>query len=394
MIKFEFAFFDCDDPDHKFHACDITASKEPAIRNFTEMISELRAAEPDLKILCYNVFTTDLSWIGAVVKYRPGYAVSPWWAYHADYVYCGDPRASEIASEQLQKSVVYYTDAMISQMRKALMPYDYIDDHGTMCANTGTIYYLGKATLRDSWIMNLSRGSRKLHFYGDLGLLDDGDRAFLKETEKVFDKISRKEFNTEPILSDPADGEPYGYETSDGAEGIVTVVNPSTSEKTVNISLGAWADGKNVIIAPWYADNEIIKTSEYKRIVKVFQTELKPQSAVSYKWALGDPADQGQRLRLELNANECVSLTVPDKARALSLSFKTPDGSPVRTATGIPDGIELEYDKEYLTPAADCKPWSGLSWTVLKRTERRGASLLKIENKSGRKIVILYREEG
>lgn len=169
MIKFDFAFFDCDDPDHKFHACGGAESKEPAIRNFTEMIRELREAEPDLKILCYNGFTTDLSRIGSVIADRSGYAVSPWWAYFVDYVYCGDPRASEIPSEQLDRSMIYYTDAMIKQMRNALLPFDFTDDSGTMCANTGTGYYLGKAALRDGRIMSLSRGGRKLHYYGDPG---------------------------------------------------------------------------------------------------------------------------------------------------------------------------------------------------------------------------------
>lgn len=391
MIKFDFAYFDCDNPEHEFHAKGGVESKEPAIRNFIEMIRELRAAEPELKILCYNRFTTDLSWIGSVIKDRSGYAVSPWWAYYVDYVYCGDPRASEIPSEQLDKSIIYYTDAMIKQMRDALLPFDFIDDSGVMCANTGTIYYLGKATLRDGWIMSLCRGSRKLHFYGDLGLLDNTDRAFMKEAEKTFDKISGQRFNTEFILSDPASGKPYGYSTSDGAEGIITVVNPSLSCETVNISLDEWADGKNVKIKPWYSDNEIHIASKYKNILKVFQTVVKPQSVTSFKWSV-DNKDGGQYLRLTLSQGDGVSIPVSDKTQTVYISFQNPDKTPLRTLAGIPDGVTLEYDAEYLKQLPEKRPWSGLSWVVLKRTDRSGETTCKIENQSSQKIVVLWKE--
>ena len=76
------------------------------------MVDHLHAVLPDLKILCYNGWTTDLDWIGSV-KEKSGYAISPYWCKHVDYLYCGDPRPSEISSADLSNSIVYYTDAMI-----------------------------------------------------------------------------------------------------------------------------------------------------------------------------------------------------------------------------------------------------------------------------------------
>ena len=391
MIKFDFAYFDCENPDHKFHACGGAESKEPAIRNFIEMIRELREAEPELKILCYNGFTTDLSWIGSVVKSRSGCAVSPWWAYFVDYVYCGDPRASEIPSQQLDKSIIYYTDAMIKQMRDALLPFDFIDDSGTMCANTGTIYYLGRATLRDSWIMNIARGSRKLHFYGDLGLLEAEDRDFLQKAEKTFDKISGARFYTDLILADPASGQPYGYSTTDGIEGVVTVVNPSDTKKTVNIALDEWADGRSVKIRTWYADQKIRTAAKYTDIIKVFQTELGPQSVTSFKWTVGQ--SRGDRyLRIVLSDNDRVSVPVPDGVRSVYITFQAPDETPLRTLSGIPDGITLEYDTKRFKPMPEKRPWSGLSWAVLKKTGKPGDTVCTLENKSGKKTVVLWKE--
>ena len=391
MIKFDFAYFDCENPEHKFHACGGAESKEPAIRNFIEMIRKLREAEPELKILCYNGFTTDLSWIGSVIEGRSGYAVSPYWAFYVDYVYCGDPRASEIPSENLDKSIICYTDAMIKQMRDALLPFDYIDDSGTMCANTGTIYYLGKATLRDGWIMSLSRGSRKLHFYGDLGLLDHTDRVFLHEAEKMFDKISEKRYDTEFILADPASGKPYGYSTSDGVDGIITVVNPSSSDETVNISIDEWADGKNVKIRRWYSDNEIHTGTAYKNTVKVFQTEVKPQSVTSFFWTVDNGCYDGQ-LRIVLSPGERVSIPVSDKAQTVSVSFQNPDKTPIRTLAGIPDSLTLEYDTKALKQIPEKRPWSGSSWVVLKKTDKSGVAVCTLENKGSQKVVVLWKE--
>ena len=49
MIKFDFAYFDCDNPEHKFHARGGAESKEPAIRNFIEMIKEFITLMKNLK---------------------------------------------------------------------------------------------------------------------------------------------------------------------------------------------------------------------------------------------------------------------------------------------------------------------------------------------------------
>lgn len=66
----------------------------------------------------------------------------------------------------LDKSLLHYTDCMREQFRDALFPTEAIDDHGTMLGNTGTIYYLGRRTLRDSYMLNIVRGTRSGTFMG------------------------------------------------------------------------------------------------------------------------------------------------------------------------------------------------------------------------------------
>lgn len=68
------------------------ASKEPGVRRFIERLSELRGRYPDLRVLAYNGFTTDLSFIGSVDPNRRGLAVSPFWAQAVDYSFtAGSP---------------------------------------------------------------------------------------------------------------------------------------------------------------------------------------------------------------------------------------------------------------------------------------------------------------
>ena len=117
------------------------------------MTERLKELNPELKIICYNGWTTELDWIGSV-KEKRGFAVSPYWGRSVDYVYCGDPRPSEIPTRRLEDSIVYYTDAMIRNFYDALMPFSIIDDHGTMIGDTSTIYRLGKALFRCGWLMN------------------------------------------------------------------------------------------------------------------------------------------------------------------------------------------------------------------------------------------------
>lgn len=393
MIKFDFAYFDCENPEHTFHAKGGVESKEPAIRNFIEMIRELRMIEPDLKILCYNGFTTDLSWIGSVVQDRKGYAVSPWWAYDVDYVYCGDPRASELPSDHLHKSLIYYTDAMIWQMRNSALPFDSIDSHGVMCANTGTIYYLGSAPFRDHWVMDISRGSRKLHFYGDMSLLKPEDHLFLKHTEDIFDKISSKAFETEFILQNPMVGKPYGYSTSDGTQGLITIVNPSNSTEIVNVSLDEWENCSKVKIGLWYAENEIQTEPVYSHITQTFQVQVGPQSIQSYWWTKERNENCQQCLRLNLAPKESIQFPVSDKVQMFSISFLNPDGTPIRTGDGLPEDIILEYDSGQLKFVSPKQLWSGISWILLKRSDKPAEkTFCKLTNKSQKKIIVQWKE--
>jgi hypothetical protein len=58
----------------------------------------------------------------------------------------------------------------------------------------------------------------------------------------------------------------------------------------------------------------------------------------------------------------------------------------------VPEEISLEYDGDLLKPLPDRRLWSGTSWVMLKRTEKKGGAVCTFENKSDRTVVILWEE--
>ena len=115
----------------------------------------------------------------SAVKPLSGFAVSPYWSSLLDYVYCGDPRPSDSAFCGFSDSVAHYSDCMTANHVDSCFPLTNTDDHGTMVGVTDTIYGQGRSTFRRALLSNMMRGTMKLHFYGDVRLLDDGDEVLV-----------------------------------------------------------------------------------------------------------------------------------------------------------------------------------------------------------------------
>ena len=240
MIKFDFAYFECCNSAHQNHSGEHLESKEPAIRNFINVLDKVRREEPEMTVLAYNGFTAGLEWIGSVYERRQGYAISPWWCLYIDYLYCGDPRPADFAADLLNHSITAYTDAMIYQFRQALIPFEFIDDHGSMVASTATMYWLRRRGMRDYLLMNVMRTTCKIHFYGDIHEVTHEDVDFLKWcNEKALD-IETKQMHNSFILGNPLRGEVYGYSITNGREGYIVLSNPTGEVRRSLLSLDEW----------------------------------------------------------------------------------------------------------------------------------------------------------
>ena len=381
LIKLDFAYFECKNPAHG-HSTDFVESKEKSIANFIRMTERLRQLDPALKIICYNGWTTELDWIGSVKK-KSGFAVSPYWSRAVDYVYCGDPRPSEIASPELADSLVYYTDAMIRNFYDALMPFGGIDDHGTMIGDTSTIYKLGKKLFRCVWLMNAMRGSGKLHLYGKTDLLDDSDAEYLRLIGGVFDEICSGSYDTSCILGDPRKGEVYGYSVSEGDMGYAVILNPTTCSQRFALTLPEWENCAVTV-------ERILENGEKKggkcRTFGGYSDELSPNGYRLIRWKRDAQPFCGGKLVLDAHSE----LVLPTEGRDVSLRFEH-NGLPLRSLRGYPADLTVTDGNKALKSTVGTDIWSGISWLYFPR---QGAEELHICYDGDENIVVTYSLEG
>ena len=354
MLKLDFAYFECFNPAHN-HSTNFTESKEKAVKNFLRMIEKLKKIEPELIIVCYNGWTTSLDWIGSICD-RNGYAISPYWTEYLDYLYCGDPRPSELVSEKLENSVVWYTDAMIRTFRESAMPFDAIDDHGTMLGGTATLYRLGTKMFRQGVILDVMRGSKKMHLYGDVSELNDADLAYFGKVEGVYDQMMAKGYETAFVGGDARKGEVYGYSADNGVEGYVILVNPTSTEKTFILQLPQW---KNIgVKATWKIMNGEWNDGNWQEFGEAIPVNLTANGYVLIEWC-SVPAVKTLDKVTMLPGDKLV-LNVLGK-KGLQLEFMK-DGVPLRTFKGLPEGFIVYADGKQVEQNIQDGIWSGCSW--------------------------------
>ena len=381
LLKFDFAYFDCENPAHASHSALLSESKEKGVRHFVEMLEALRREEPELVVLAYNGFTTRLDFIGSVEEHG-GYACSPWWATLLDYVYCGDPRPSEIAAPSLAKSILFYTDAMVRDFQTSLFPLDQIDDHGTMVGNTGTIYWLGRETLRDSLILNILRGGGKFHLYGDLQLLDEGDKDYVAWAYRIYEEVRGRNMTTVTVGGNPALREPYGYVSSDGERGFAVLVNPAGEERDFTLACPEWRAGARVRGAV-LCRSGVVGEEPFK-IFRALTLPLAPEEVVTLSWTVSGSAPLG--VCTTVDAGRTLECAVASPAAAVS--FYHEDGSVWRTLRGLPEGVRITAGGRPAGISVQVDVWSGVSWVYVP--EARGR--LEVHNESKRPVRLRVEE--
>ena len=392
MLKFDFAFFQCDNPAHEFHSQRRTLSKEPGVRNFITRLTMLQKEYPDLQVLVYNGFVVELDYLSSVDPNRRGWAVSPFWALYVDYIYCGDPRPAEFPAP-MEKAVLHYTDCMIEQFTDALMPRESIDDHGSMIGGTNTIYYLQKRHLRDSYVLNIARGTKKLHLYGETGLLDDSDWAFLSKAQKMFDFICSPDCRTEAVLDRPSRGTVYGYANTCGDKGYVTAVNTTPSAQKIIVNIPGMLRWKRIYHAKEWCDEALALNGSLDASLEGFGVDV-------YKWErVGEaitesPSSPAVPTKpaggyVEADAGTIVEVTLPQNCRKVGIRFLTDTLSPIREQNVERPYLAISADGGKLTRLDTMTVWSQISFAVYSVCPDREKVVLRFAN-TGKCHLILH----
>lgn len=399
LLKLDFAYFDCENGKHRVHSPERLASKEPAIRNFLKELTGLCQEYPDLLIAGYNGFTAGLDCIGSSDR-RKGeeFAISPWWCLYLDYLYCGDPRPSELPAGNLGNSLIWYTDAMIEKFSESLMPLTAIDDHGTMIGNTNTIYYLGKGNFRDSWILNIARGSRRELLYGDLELLSEEDWRFLADSGELFEFICRPSVHTVPLGGSPARGEVYGYFSGDGHRGYVTLVNPGAGEAFFRLPGEEWNAGRRRF---WkiYAGKSFLKEGGEKkksgREGSGGEIRLASEEVAVYAWEQREILGKEGYLTLEPAA--CETIRLSGGCGSFSVKVTDREGKALRLFGGEEELLQIhcpeqEAGLERIYPQ---RIWSGCSWMAyrIKPSDLSSGRQICLSNRGGECLYVKWQEE-
>ncbi len=362
MIKLDFAYFECPNPAHG-HSTHPHEYKERSVRYFLDAISRLKKKKPGLKVLAYNGFTTSLEWICAV-KPLSGFAVSPYWSSLLDYVYCGDPRPSDSAFCGFSDSVAHYSDCMTANHVDSCFPLTNTDDHGTMVGVTDTIYGQGRSTFRRALLSNMMRGTMKLHFYGDVRLLDDGDAEYFGYIDRLFEDISRN-FGFRLAGGDPRLDQPYGYEAFRPGEGYFMLCAPCDRPADVTVKLPGPCRIDTLI------DNGRI-VNETGEAYGTYTAHLDEAGYVLLHYRV-EPCDRGYI---------CTPLCPGDEASFPTEGFDnvrlnfTLDGKPYRVPDALPPDVTATIDGE---PAVSLPAgvWSGKSWLYI---ETKGKKELRVKN--------------
>jgi hypothetical protein len=336
-----------------------------------------RTRNPDVVLIAYNGYGGETGDTGP----RPPGNVDLRWLDAFDSLYCGDPKPSDVPCANFWRSLDVYSDAMEFQYASNAVPLSRIDSSGFMIGNTGTCYRRGKAAWKGMLILSAARGNRVNTYYGDVALLDAGDRAWFSKTQGLYFPLQSKGITS--LFGDyPGSGKPYGFMGRVQGGSVCTVLNPGATYADIPLPISQ-GEGTRLLFtdagrAPVLA----------RGTLHLGPGQLAVVGSGTYadpKWDLGIQSDvviPGACDELPVadivRGPRSVSATViaPETgALRIMCSQSGADGRPWRVSGGAPPSgtslgkllvlsAEQEGRQLVLTQDYDRQIWSGLSWAV------------------------------
>jgi hypothetical protein len=376
LFKFDFAAMDAATP-AELAAVGRTEVERRNSEAWRNALQAFRERNPEVVLIAYNGYG------GETGDTSPNFAktVDGRWLEVFDSLYCGDPKPSDVPCANFWRSLDVYSDAMVFQYAANGVPFDRVDNSGFMIGNTGTCYRRGKAAWKGMAILGAARGGRVNTYYGDLGLLDKADGAWLAKVQSLYYPLQAHGI-TATIGGYPGAGRPYGFTALDSGGMLCTAMNPGLT--TADLALPFPAEKRSRLL---FTD------AGFEPILNGAILRLGPgQMAVVGTGRYADPECELGRQDDVLIPSSSMQLPVSEVSSGLrSISSDVVplrgkwlqivcsqvgvNGRPWRVSGGAPpsglpvgkllelkveqDGHPLKIDRPFDRPV-----WSGLSWTV------------------------------
>lgn len=336
-----------------------------------------RERNPDVLLIAYNGYG------GETADTSPGFSktVDRRWLEVFDSLYCGDPKPSDVPCANFWRSLDVYSDAMVFQYSANGIPLSRVDSSGFMIGNTGTCYRRGKAAWKGMLVLSAARGGRVNTYYGDLSLLDEGDRSWFAKVQRLYFPLQALG-DTAVFGGYPGAGSPYGFVARGPGGTVCTALNPGLTAADLALSLPP-NEGSRLLFAD--AGRAPVLSGGSIRLGPGQMAVVGTGVYADPAWDLGIQDDvvipescEPLRVSDVVRGPRSVSATVfAPRSGALRIvcSQSGTDGRPWRVSGGAPPsgvplgkllvlkaeqgGRELEFSRPY-----DRQIWSGLSWAV------------------------------
>ena len=232
---------------------------------------------------------------------------------------------------------------------------------------------------RQSILMDVMRGGRKLMLYGDLGDLDESDHAYLSFVNTLFTRATEADY-TPRLFGDPARGGVYGYDTGCATEGLGVVVNPTAHDVIHYVASPRFGGG--VTATPVIVNGEIVEPA-WQDVGNAIPVRVSSHGYTLVAWRL-TPMERGLDKVVMLPGDSITLRT--EGMTAMELSF-TKDGAPLKTVTGFPPQFSVTGGGTALTPSLQNPVWAGISWAHYRLN---GVDRVTLTNESDLSFTLKY----
>jgi hypothetical protein len=222
FLKFDGGNYACDDPSHGHLPGRYATERMHDL--LIELADAARAEAPDVFVMWYWGLR------------------SPFWALHGDTIF--ESGLFMEGSGTSSTPTLHYRDSVtLAQDQNAVhartIPPIAKDSLGVWLADTRWGNYLGRERWREAMVMDLGRGNLLFpNLWGDVGLLEDDDVAFLAAMERFARANETLLFSPRVVIGDPKKAEAYAYAYGDGRRALVFLNNPGFAARPVRLPLG------------------------------------------------------------------------------------------------------------------------------------------------------------